>query len=72
MKLNDVKHIAVIGSGTMGHGIAELAALAGYTVTMQDISEDEEGTHTWKYTYLVCVYWSFMVFTTGSCLFFFF
>jgi len=40
MKLKDVKHIAVIGSGTMGHGIAELAALAGYQVTMQDISEE--------------------------------
>ncbi len=40
MKLEDVKHIAVIGSGSMGHGIAELAGLAGYTVTMQDISEE--------------------------------
>lgn len=40
MKLEDVKHIAVIGSGTMGHGIAELAGLAGYTVTLQDISAD--------------------------------
>lgn len=40
MKLEDIKHIAVIGSGSMGHGIAELAGLAGYTVTMQDISEE--------------------------------
>ena len=40
MKLEDVKHITVIGSGTMGHGIAELAALAGYQVTMQDVSEE--------------------------------
>jgi len=40
MKLDDVKRIAVIGSGTMGHGIAELAALAGYRVALQDIAED--------------------------------
>lgn len=34
-----VKHIAVIGSGTMGRGIAYSAALAGFEVTLQDISE---------------------------------
>lgn len=34
-----VKHIAVIGSGTMGRGIAYSAALSGYAVTLQDISE---------------------------------
>ncbi|SFJ54951.1 3-hydroxyacyl-CoA dehydrogenase [Thermoflavimicrobium dichotomicum] len=33
-----VKHIGVIGSGTMGKGIAYVAALAGYTVALQDIS----------------------------------
>jgi 3-hydroxybutyryl-CoA dehydrogenase len=37
MKL--VKHIAVIGSGTMGRGIAYSAALSGYEVALQDISE---------------------------------
>ncbi|OGF53144.1 MAG: hypothetical protein A2Z21_09585 [Candidatus Fraserbacteria bacterium RBG_16_55_9] len=40
MKLEDVKTIAVIGAGTMGHGIAELAALAGYEVKMRDINEE--------------------------------
>jgi enoyl-CoA hydratase/3-hydroxyacyl-CoA dehydrogenase len=40
MKLEDIKTIAVIGAGTMGHGIAELAALAGYNVVMRDINEE--------------------------------
>ncbi|TDK64294.1 3-hydroxyacyl-CoA dehydrogenase [Bacillus salipaludis] len=34
-----MNHIAVIGSGTMGRGIAYTAALAGFQVTLQDISE---------------------------------
>lgn len=32
--------IAVIGSGEMGHGIAEVAALNGYDVVMRDIKEE--------------------------------
>ncbi len=32
-----VKQIAVIGSGTMGSGIAQVAAIAGYDVLMHDI-----------------------------------
>ena len=35
-----VNRIAVIGGGTMGRGIAYTAALAGFAVTLQDISED--------------------------------
>ena len=35
-----VYRIAVIGGGTMGRGIAYTAALAGFAVTLQDISED--------------------------------
>jgi enoyl-CoA hydratase/3-hydroxyacyl-CoA dehydrogenase len=35
-----IKKIAVIGAGTMGHGIAELAAIAGYDVWVYDIAED--------------------------------
>lgn len=35
-----IKKIAVIGSGTMGHGIAEVAAIAGYEVWMYDIATD--------------------------------
>jgi 3-hydroxybutyryl-CoA dehydrogenase len=32
--------IAVIGSGTMGNGIAQVAARAGYTVVMRDVQDD--------------------------------
>lgn len=31
-------HIGVIGAGTMGHGIAQVAALAGHTVVLADAS----------------------------------
>lgn len=40
MKLEDVKTIAVLGAGTMGHGIAQIAAMAGYQVKMRDINEE--------------------------------
>ncbi len=36
----EVKKIAVIGSGTMGRGIAYTAALSGFDVTLQDISAE--------------------------------
>ncbi|HEV7842344.1 MAG TPA: 3-hydroxyacyl-CoA dehydrogenase family protein, partial [Pyrinomonadaceae bacterium] len=32
--------IAVLGAGTMGHGIAQVAALAGYPVTLRDVNRD--------------------------------
>lgn len=35
-----LKKAAVIGSGTMGHGIAQLLAMAGHEVFMIDISEE--------------------------------
>ena len=34
-----IKHIGVIGAGTMGNGIAQVCAQAGLTVTMIDVSE---------------------------------
>jgi enoyl-CoA hydratase/3-hydroxyacyl-CoA dehydrogenase len=40
MKLSDIKKIAVVGSGDMGHGIAEVAAMAGYAVNMYDINQE--------------------------------
>jgi len=40
MQLEDVTQIAVLGAGNMGHGIAEVAALAGYTVTMRDVERE--------------------------------
>jgi len=38
---NDIKKIACIGSGMIGQGWATLFAAAGYSVMMQDISEDK-------------------------------
>jgi 3-hydroxybutyryl-CoA dehydrogenase len=32
--------IAVLGAGTMGHGIAQIAAFAGYPVIMRDVNRD--------------------------------
>jgi len=32
--------VLVVGAGTMGHGIAEVCALAGNEVILCDISED--------------------------------
>jgi enoyl-CoA hydratase/3-hydroxyacyl-CoA dehydrogenase len=38
--------VVVIGAGTMGHGIAQVAAMSGYSVTMVDISEEILGKAT--------------------------
>ena len=35
-----IEKIAVIGAGTMGHGIAQVAAMAGFTVSLYDIRQD--------------------------------
>ena len=45
METEDIETLAVLGAGTMGHGIAEVAALSGYEVFLRDIEEDlvEEG-----------------------------
>jgi 3-hydroxybutyryl-CoA dehydrogenase len=32
--------VAVLGAGTMGHGIAQVSAMAGHTVQIRDIDED--------------------------------
>jgi len=40
VSIDDVRHVAVIGAGTMGHGIAELAALAKYDVALYDINDE--------------------------------
>jgi 3-hydroxybutyryl-CoA dehydrogenase len=34
--MRDITHVAVIGAGTMGHGIAQVAALAGWRVRLTD------------------------------------
>ncbi|SEH18182.1 3-hydroxyacyl-CoA dehydrogenase [Natronorubrum sediminis] len=45
MTRENVQHVTVLGSGSMGHGITEIVAMAGYEVTMRDIEADivEEG-----------------------------
>jgi len=40
MKLDDVKKIAVTGSGAMGNGIAQVCAMAGMKVVMVDIKQE--------------------------------
>jgi 3-hydroxybutyryl-CoA dehydrogenase len=35
----EIKHIFIIGAGTMGNGIAQTAAVAGYQVTLMDVFE---------------------------------
>ena len=36
----DIKTVGVIGAGQMGNGIAHVMALAGYNVTLNDLSQD--------------------------------
>ncbi|WP_458205232.1 3-hydroxyacyl-CoA dehydrogenase NAD-binding domain-containing protein [Haladaptatus sp. NG-SE-30] len=40
MEIEDINTIAVLGAGNMGHGIAEVAALAGYDVNLRDIKDE--------------------------------
>ncbi|PKL37790.1 MAG: 3-hydroxybutyryl-CoA dehydrogenase [Spirochaetae bacterium HGW-Spirochaetae-1] len=40
MDVSNVKKIAIIGSGAMGHGIAQVCAMAGYEVVMKDIKQE--------------------------------
>ncbi|HYY50678.1 MAG TPA: 3-hydroxyacyl-CoA dehydrogenase NAD-binding domain-containing protein [Nitrososphaeraceae archaeon] len=35
--MSNIRKIAVLGSGVMGHGIAQISATAGYTVALRDI-----------------------------------
>ncbi|NEU57777.1 3-hydroxyacyl-CoA dehydrogenase/enoyl-CoA hydratase family protein [Halorussus sp. MSC15.2] len=40
MTVSDIRRVTVLGAGNMGHGITEVAALAGYDVTMRDVETD--------------------------------
>jgi len=40
MNIKDIKTVAMIGAGDMGHGIAEVALLAGYKVNLYDIKDE--------------------------------
>jgi 3-hydroxybutyryl-CoA dehydrogenase len=37
---DEVRTVAVLGAGTMGHGIAQVAAMAGFHVVLRDIAPD--------------------------------
>jgi 3-hydroxybutyryl-CoA dehydrogenase len=37
---NKIEFIAVLGAGTMGHGIAQVAALAGFRVVLRDVTRE--------------------------------
>src|ERR1700751_4297658 len=39
-KEKDISNITVIGAGTMGHGIAHVAAAGGFSVVLNDVSDD--------------------------------
>jgi enoyl-CoA hydratase/3-hydroxyacyl-CoA dehydrogenase len=39
MKAEDVKKVAMIGAGDMGHGIAACCLLGGYTVVLRDVEQ---------------------------------
>ncbi len=39
MKVEDVKVVGVLGAGTMGSGIAQVCAMAGFEVVLRDIEE---------------------------------
>lgn len=40
MPKSEIDRITVVGAGTMGHGIAQVAALAGIEVTLHDVDPD--------------------------------
>lgn len=40
MKVDDIKKVAVIGSGTMGNGISQVFASNGYSVTVIDLKQE--------------------------------
>ncbi|MCG8420146.1 MAG: 3-hydroxyacyl-CoA dehydrogenase family protein [Proteobacteria bacterium] len=43
VSIEEVRRVAVLGAGTMGHGIAQVAAMAGYDVVMRDIDDGITG-----------------------------
>ena len=44
MQLKNIKKIGVVGAGTMGQGIAQISALAGYQVVLYDLQAEALNT----------------------------
>jgi 3-hydroxybutyryl-CoA dehydrogenase len=40
MEFKDIKTIGIVGSGTMGHGIAQVCAYTGFTTLLFDANAD--------------------------------
>lgn len=40
MDINEIKKIAIIGAGAMGHGIAQVCAMAGYETVIKDVKQE--------------------------------
>lgn len=40
MTVDGIDEVAVLGAGSMGHGIAEVTAIAGYDVVLRDVKEE--------------------------------
>ena len=40
MNINDIKHVMVVGAGTMGHSIAQVYAQSGYSVDLVDLKQE--------------------------------
>src|SRR5437016_6320941 len=37
--MSSISKVTVLGSGIMGHGIAQVSAMAGYNVTLRDVAQ---------------------------------
>lgn len=40
MELEQIKHLGVLGGGVMGGGVAQVLAVAGYAVTIRDLTDE--------------------------------
>ena len=40
MESDQIKKVAVLGAGVMGHGIAQVASAAGYKITVRDVAQE--------------------------------